>query len=171
MTDTLLARTSRAMDSLLAPRISRRDRPLTRVDDRPVAINTLDDEDAADVLPFQLEDGRVRYAVSLRERRTTARGASLLASIVMVWDSSGAWRQVIFRPTLIEYRRHRLSRAYDGLTPPVFWRRLQPVSGFAFRRDYLWMEQVNVEDGGVLWVILEPRGNTVVAAAEVEGPC
>jgi hypothetical protein len=45
------------------------------------------------------------------------------------------------------------------------------VSGFAFRRDYLWMEQVNVEDGSVLWVILEPRGNTVVAAAEMEGPC
>ena len=171
MIDTLLAWTSRAMDSLLTPRISRRDLPLTRVGAPLVAVNTLDDEDAADVMPFQLEDGRVRYAVSLRERWATARGATLLASIVMVWDSTGSWRQVVFRPTLIEYRRRRLARAYDGLTPPVFWRRLQPVSGFAFRRDYLWMEQVNVEDGGVLWVILEPRGNTVVAAAEVEGPC
>ena len=53
----------------------------------------------------------------------------------------------------------------------LFWRRLAPVSGFAFKRDYLWMEQVNVEDGTVLWVILEPRGNTVVAAAEMDGPC
>jgi len=33
------------------------------------------------------------------------------------------------------------------------------------------MEQVNVADQSVLWVILEPRSNTVVAAAEMEGPC
>ena len=89
----------------------------------------------------------------------------------MVWDGTGAWQQTIFRPTLLEYRRNRPARAYGGATPAVYWRRMQPVSGFAFKRDYLWMEQVNVEDGSVLWVILEPRGNTVVAAAEMEGPC
>jgi len=171
LTDTLLAWTADAMDSMLSRRLSVHDLPLGRVPGRRPTINTLDDDDAADVVAFQLEDGRIRYAVSLRERRVTARGAALLASTVMVWDASGVWRQVVFRPTLIEYRRHRMARSYDGLTPPVFWRRLQPVSGFAFRRDYIWMEQVNVEDGGVLWVMIEPRGNTVVAAAEVEGPC
>jgi hypothetical protein len=95
----------------------------------------------------------------------------VLAAIVMIWDATGSWRQVVFRPTLLEYRRHRTVRAYAGLTGPHFWRRLEPVSGFAFGRDYLWMEQVNVEDGSVLWVMLEPRGNTIVAAAEMEGPC
>jgi hypothetical protein len=45
------------------------------------------------------------------------------------------------------------------------------VSGFAFGRDYLWMEQVNVGDGSILWLILEPRGNNLVPAAEVDGPC
>jgi hypothetical protein len=171
LTDTLLAWTADAMDSMVSRRLSMHDLPLSRVAGGRPAINTLDDDDAADVVAFQLEDGRVRYAVSLRERRTTARGATLLASTVMVWDAGGVWRQVVFRPTLIEYRRHRLARSYDGLTPPVFWRRLQPVSGFAFRRDYIWMEQVNAEDGGVLWVMIEPRGNLVVAAAEVEDPC
>jgi hypothetical protein len=136
-----------------------------------LSLNGLADEDAADVLAFRLDDSRVRYAVSLRERQRTARGNEVLAATVMVWDGSGSWRQTIFRPTLLEYRRRRLARAYTGSTPPLYWRRLEAVSGFAFRRDYLWMEQVNVEDGSVLWVILEPRGNTVVAAAEMEGPC
>ena len=171
LTDTLLEWTRTAMDSMVTRRLRSYDLPLVPLADRRPVINTLEDEDAADVVAFQLEDGRVRYAVSLRERRTTARGAMVLLSTVMVWDATGAWRQVVFRPTLIEYRRQRLTRSYGGLTPPVFWRRLQPVSGFAFRRDYIWMEQINVEDRGVLWVMIEPRGNTIVAAAEVEGPC
>jgi hypothetical protein len=33
------------------------------------------------------------------------------------------------------------------------------------------MEQVNVRDGRVVWGIIQPRGNVVVAAAEVEGVC
>jgi hypothetical protein len=33
------------------------------------------------------------------------------------------------------------------------------------------MEQVDVRDGSVLWGIIQPRGNVVVAAAQVEGPC
>lgn len=171
LTDSLLAWTSQVMDSLLARELTARDLPLTRRDDVTLGINGLEDDDAADVLSFRLENGRVRHAVSLRERRQTARGVDVLAAIVMIWDGGGQWRQVVFRPTLLEYRRHRLIRAYAGVTAPLFWRRLEPVSGFAFGRDYLWMEQVNVEDGSVLWVILEPRGNTIVAAAEMEGPC
>jgi hypothetical protein len=113
----------------------------------------------------------VRYAVSLRERRRTARGAEILAATVMIWDASGGWRQTAFRPTLLEYRRSRPRRAYAGATPPVYWRRLDAVSGFAFGRDYIWMEQVDVEEGNVLWVVLEPQSNTVVAAAEMENRC
>ncbi len=171
LTDSLLAWTSRAMDSLLSGTLSARDRPLSHPAGLPQAINGLADEDAADVLAFRLDDGRIRYAVSLRESLRTERGIAAQAAIVMVWDATGSWRQIVFRPTLLEYRRNRLSRAYGGVTPPLFWRRLAPVSGFAFKRDYLWLEQVNVEDGTVLWVILEPRGNTVVAAAEMDGPC
>jgi len=171
LTDSLLAWTSRAMDSLLTRALAARDRPLSHPMGLPTAINGLGDEDAADVLAFRLDDGRIRYAVSLREGLRTGRGVAVQAAIVMVWDATGSWRQIVFRPTLLEHRRNRLTRAYGGVTPPLFWRRLAPVSGFAFKRDYLWLEQVNVEDGTVLWVILEPRGNTVVAAAEMERPC
>lgn len=169
--DSLIEWTARAMDSALDRKLSSRDAPLARESGVELSLNGLADEDAADILAFRLDDGRIRYAVSLRERRRTARGTELLAAVVMVWDGTGAWQQTIFRPTLLEYRRYRPARAYAGTTPAVYWRRLQTVSGFAFKRDYLWMEQVNVEDGSVLWVILEPRGNTVVAAAEMEGPC
>ncbi len=171
LTDSLLAWTARTMDSLLTEDLSPRDLPLARAAGTVLSLNGLEDDDAADVLSFRLDDGRVRHAVSLRERRRTARGVEVLAAIVMIWDATGSWQQVVFRPTLLEYRRHRVVRAYAGLTGPHFWRRLEPVSGFAFGRDYLWMEQVNVEDGSVLWVMLEPRGNTIVAAAEMEGPC
>lgn len=169
LTRQLLANTERVMDSLLTPQLSTRERPLGPVPAR-IEINSLEDIDAADVLSFQLEDGRVRYAVSLRERRTLATGDTVLTAGVMVWDSSGAWRQAVFRPTMLELRRGRLSpRGHQR--PGVFWRRLDAVSGFAFGRDYLWMEQVNVEDGSILWGVVEPRGNAVVAAAEVDGPC
>jgi hypothetical protein len=171
LSDSLLGWTSRVMDSLLTRALSARDRPLSHPLRLPHAINGLDDENAADVLAFRLDDGRIRYGVSLREDLRTERGIPVQGAIVMVWDASGTWQQVVFRPTLLEYRRGRPSRAYAGITPPLFWRRLAAVSGFAFKRDYLWMEQMNVEDGSVLWVILEPRGNTVVAAAEMDGPC
>jgi hypothetical protein len=171
LTDSLLSWTSGVMDSLLTRELAPRDRPLAHLTGLPSAINGLDDEDAADVLAFRLDDGRIRYAVSLREALRTERGAPVQGAIVMVWDAGGTWQQIVFRPTLLEYRRNRLSRAYGGITPSLFWRRLAPVSGFAFKRDYLWMEQVNVEDGTILWVILEPRGNTIVAAAEMDGPC
>ncbi|MBK6420711.1 MAG: hypothetical protein IPI38_14480 [Gemmatimonadetes bacterium] len=168
--DSLVGWTRRAMDSLVALRATARDLPLTPAPAAPLALNGLEDDDAADLQPFRLDDGRIRYAVSLRERRRTAQGTEVLAAIVMAWDATGAWQQVIFRPTLLEYRRNRLVRGH-GTTPPLFWRRLAPVSGFAYGRDYLWMEQVDVEAGRVLWVILEPRSNTVVAAADMDGPC
>jgi hypothetical protein len=88
----------------------------------------------------------------------------------MAWDSAGAWQQVIFRPTVVSLRRGRLA-PYGALRRGLFWRRLQPISDFAFERDNLWMEQVDVRDGSVLWGIIQPRGNVVVAAAQVEGPC
>ncbi len=171
LTDSLIEWTARATDSMLARQLTGRDLPLARAANAPLSLNGLEDEDAVDVLGFRLDDGRIRYAVSLRERRRTARGLEVLAAAVMVWDATGSWRQVVFRPTLLEYRRRRLARAYAGATRALYWRRLDAVSGFAFNRDYLWMEQVDVEDGSVLWVMLEPRSNTVVAAAEMEGPC
>ncbi len=168
--DSLIAWTRRAMDSLVALRAPSRDLPLVPAPAAPLDLNGLGDDDAADLQPFRLDDGRIRYAVSLRERRRTAQGLEVLAAIVMAWDATGAWQQVIFRPTLLEYRRHRLVRGH-GSAPPLFWRRLVPVSGFAYGRDYLWMEQVDVEADRVLWVILEPRSNTVVAAADMDGTC
>ncbi len=88
----------------------------------------------------------------------------------MVWDSAGAWRQDIFRPTLLRLRGGRLV-PWSGRGRPIYWRRLQPISDFAFRRDNLWLEQVDVRDGSVRWGIVQPRENVVVAAAEVDGPC
>jgi len=170
LTDSLLGRTREVMDSLLERRLPARDLPLERTAGR-IAVNTLDNEDAADVLAFRLDDGRIRYAVSLRERRRTGRGGHALAAIVMVWDRTLIWRQVVFRPTLLQYGRREPVRSLDGRTLPLYWRRLQTVSGFAFGRDYLWMEQVDVSGGQVRWVILEPKSNTVVAAADVEDGC
>ncbi len=169
--DDLLSRTRRVMDSLVSRMAPPRALPLEPYPSGPLDLNGLEDIDAADLQPFRLDDGRIRYAVSLRERRRTARGDAVVAAIVMAWDASGTWQQVIFRPTLLELRGGRPVRAHGGTTFPLFWRRLMPVSGFAYGRDYLWMEQVDVEADRVLWVILEPRGNTVVAAAEMEGPC
>ncbi len=166
----LLRRTERAMDSVLARTLPSREQLAPREPGERIEINTLEDIDAADVLPFNLEDGRVRYAISLRERRLTAEGEEVMAATVMAWDSAGAWQQFIFRPILLDLHRGRMAARGTGRLP-VFWRRLEAVSGFAFGRDYLWMEQVDVKDGSVLWAILEPRSNTVVAAAEVDGPC
>jgi hypothetical protein len=169
--DTLLDATRAVMDSLLDDRIDRRDAPLDPGTRHRLTINTLDDWNAADIAAFRLDDGRIRYAVSLREARRTARGRDALAAVAMVWDASLAWRQVVFRPTLLEVDRHGPGRALGGRTAPVYWRRLSAVSGFAFGRDYLWMEQVDVQADQVEWVILEPRGNTVVAAALVSDRC
>jgi hypothetical protein len=168
LVDELIARTARVMDSTLALRV--RSLSLRPVDDPRLEINTLSDIDAADVISFRPATGALRFAVSLRERRVTDAGDTLLAATVMAWDSAGAWQQVIFRPTLVSLRRGRLA-PHGALPRALFWRRLQPISDFGFERDNLWMEQVDVRDGSVLWGIIQPRGNVVVAAAQVEGPC
>jgi hypothetical protein len=167
LVDELMARTARVMDSTLRSRLRSSLRP---ADDPRLEINTLSDIDAADVISFRPAAGAVRFAISLRARRITDGGDTLLAATVMVWDSTGAWQQVIFRPTVVSLRRGRLG-PYGALRRSHFWRRLQPISDFAFERDNLWMEQVDVRDGSVLWGIIQPRGNVVVAAAQVEGPC
>jgi hypothetical protein len=168
LTDVLIGRTAAAMDSMLA--VNFRALALRRPDDPRLEINTLADVDAADVIAYRSGPGTVRYAVSLRVRRITGGNDTLLAAGVMAWDSAGAWQQTIFRPTLVSLRRGRLA-PYGSLRRSIFWRRLQPISDFAFTRDNLWMEQVDVRRESVLWGILQPRGNVVVAAAEVEASC
>ena len=164
----LVDRTRRAMDSSLAaqhPTV--RARP---VSDRPIEINSLGDIDAGDVTPFHVGDGRVRYAVSLRERRVQeASRDTLVAAGVMVWDGEGTWQQFVFRPTYLITRRGHLTPFRSGRAH--FWRKLGAVSDFGFDRDNLWMEQVDVRDGTVLWGIIQPSDNVVVAAAEMESEC
>jgi hypothetical protein len=169
LTGELVGRTERVLDSVLntnSPSLDLRADPDTRIE-----INTLADADAADVIAFRMADDRVRYAVSLRARRIAVPGDTLLATAVMVWDSAGAWQQTIFRPTLLALRRGRIEPWGAAARRPIYWRRLQPISDFAFRGDDLWMEQVDVRDGSVRWGIVQPRENLVVAAAEVDGPC
>lgn len=168
LTDELVSRTERALDSTLAA--DSRALGLEADPDRPLEINTLADVDAADVTAFRVDAERLRYAVSLRVRRVAARGDTLVANAVMVWDSAGAWRQAIFRPTLLRLRGGRLE-PWGSRGRPIYWRRLQPISDFAFPRDGLWMEQVDARDGSVRWGVIEPRENVVVAGAEVDGPC
>jgi hypothetical protein len=168
LTGELVGRTERWLDSTLGAHyraLELRPDPRARIE-----INTLADVDAADVIPFRVDAGRWRYAVSLRARRISARSDTLVATAVMVWDSAGAWQQAIFRPTLLRLRSGRVE-PWGGRGRPVYWRRLQPISDFAFPRDGLWMEQVDARDGSVRWGIVEPRENLVVAAAEVDGPC
>ena len=157
------------MDSIVADRYpSLQLRPLHAAE---IEINTLADFDAADVIAFRAGPDRLRYAVSLRERRIRTGGRdTLVATSVMVWDSAGAWRQTVFEPTLLAAFGGRLD-AWGPVGRPLYWRRLQPISDVAYERDNLWMEQVNVRDNSVLWGVVQPRGNVVVAAAEVEGPC
>jgi hypothetical protein len=166
--DELLGRTAMVMDSVLAENF--RSLALRRPEDPRLEINTLSDFDAADVISFRPGPEAIRFAVSLRARRITGGGDTLVAATVMVWDSAGAWRQTIFRPTLISLRQGRLA-PYGALRRSLYWRGLQPISDFGFPRDNIWMEQVDVRGGGVLWGIIQPRGNVVVAAAEVEAPC
>jgi hypothetical protein len=168
LVDELVGRTARTMDSALA--VEFRSLRLQPAENGELEINTLADVDAADVIPFRTSPAKIRFAVSLRQRRVTAGGDTVLAATVMVWDSAGAWQQGIFRPTLVSLRRGRIV-PYGTLQRSFFWRRLQPISDFGFQRDNLWMEQVDVRTGSVLWGIIQPRGNVVVAAAEVEGSC
>jgi hypothetical protein len=172
LTGELVGRTERALDSTLGAGYRSLDLRPDR--DARIEVNTLADIDAADVIAFRASGERVRYAVSLRARRISAGGDTVVATTVMVWDSAGAWRQSIFRPTLLALRHGRLEpwRSGGGAgRRPIYWRRLQPISDFAFARDDLWMEQVDVRDGSVRWGIVQPGENLVVASAEVDGPC
>jgi hypothetical protein len=118
---------------------------------------------------FRAGVDRVRYAVSLRERRIATGGRdTLVATSVMVWDSAGAWQQTIFRPTVLAAYGGRLD-AFGQAGRPLYWRRLQPISDVAYPRDNR-MEQVNVRTGRCCGD-RAAAGNVVVAAAEVEGPC
>jgi hypothetical protein len=168
LVEDLIDRTSVAMDSVLA--VNFRSLALHRSVDPRLEVNTLADIDAADVTSYRSSPGTVRYAVSLRGRRITGGGDTLVAATVMTWDSAGAWQQTIFRPTLMSLSHGRLA-PYGALRRSLFWRRLQPISDFAFQRDNLWMEQVDVRRGSVLWGIIQPSGNVVVAAAEVDASC
>jgi hypothetical protein len=164
----LIVRTGGAMDSVFG-RSDRGGGLYPRKGGRRIALNALEEVDAADVLPFRVDGSRVRYAVALRERRRSIGGEDLLAATLMVWDSAGGWRQFVFHPALPTFNRGAPGPGSYG--PPVYWRRMEAVSEFAFERDYIWLEQVNVQDGSILWTVMEPSSNTVVAAAEVAGPC
>jgi hypothetical protein len=164
----LIERTSRYLDSTLAELYpGLQPRPLHG---ERIEVNTLADLGAADVIPFRAGADRIRYAVSLRQRRVLGGRDTLVTTGVMVWDSAGTWRQEIFRPTVLSSTGGRLD-AFGALGRPVYWRRLQPISDIAYSRDNIWMEQVNVRDGRVVWGIIQPGGNVVVAAAEVQGVC
>jgi hypothetical protein len=168
LVDRLLERTSRHLDSVLVaeyPGLQVRPLHAERIE-----VNTLADLGAADVIPFRAGEGRIRYAVSLRQRRVLGGRDTLVTTGVMVWDSAGTWRQDVFRPTVLASFGGRLD-AYGPIGRPVYWRRLQPISDIAYARDNIWMEQVNVRDGRIVWGIIQPAGNVVVAAAEVEGVC
>jgi hypothetical protein len=159
----LVERTRRDLDSTLAG-----DHPGLRLEPlaaRPLEVNTLADFDAADVIPIRMRAGEVRYAVSLRERRM-AGSDTLVEAGVTLWDSAGAWRQSVFRPVVLRLSGGRLE-PYRAGGRPLYWRRLQPISDVAYPRDNIWMEQVDGGDGRVIWGVIQPAENVVVAAAEV----
>lgn len=166
LTHELIQRTRQVMDSVLAAAVSGvRPGPALTPDPE---VNTLADVDAADVMAYHANETTVRYAVSLRERHV-AGADTLLSSAVMSWDETGNWRQMIFRPTWLRLRGGAI-RPF-ARERPVYWRRLAAVTDFGFQRDNLWMEQVDVSDGSIIWGIVQPADNVVVAAAEMDGPC
>ena len=129
LVDELIARTGRAMDSVLAgllPGLELRPPRRPRLE-----INTLFGRGCGGRDPFRSGAGRVRFAVSLRERRITAGDDTLLAATVMAWDSAGTWQQRSFGPTLLSFVGGRLA-PYGALRRSIFWRRLQPISDFGF---------------------------------------
>jgi hypothetical protein len=166
VTDTLLARTGRSLDSALAerhPGLGLRPAGPVRIE-----VNTLADLDAADVIPIWSAAG-VRYAVSLRVRRVSGPD-TLVAAGVMLWDGAATRSRAIFTPTLFRVTEARLD-PFEPRGRPVYWRRLQPISDAAYPRDDIWLEQVDVRDGRVIWGVIQPEENVVVAAAEANGGC
>ena len=168
--DSLLARSERAVDSVIEQRLPGGLLPLRPLGRGPLEINTLADIDAADVVSMWGADDRVRYAVALRVRRVTSQADTLLASAVLVWDSAGRNAQTVLRPTILGLRGGQ-PRAFGGEWRTMYWRRLEAISGFGSGRDYLWLEQVHPTTHSVIWGVIAPVTNTVVAAARVVGPC
>jgi len=163
LVDTLIARTRRDLDSTLAaahPGLGLE--PSTA---QPLEVNTLADLDAADVIAVRMAEAEVGYAVSLRERRRAGTD-TLVEAGVMLWDSAGTRRQALFRPVLLRLSGARLEPYQPG-GRPLYWRRLQPISDVAYPRDNIWMEQVDARDGRVIWGVVQPKENVVVAAAKV----
>jgi hypothetical protein len=170
MEDQLIARTASDMDSVLATRLPRSISSLRVPQGQRLLIDPLEDIDAAEVVPVWAGSSRTRYAVAIRARRLTPQGDTLLASTVMIWDTAGTWRQTVLSPTLVQIRRGQI-RPFDDGSLPLYWRHLDAVSGFGLDRDYLIVEQVDVQDQSIIWGAIEVRSNEVVGAAEVGGAC
>lgn len=169
--EELIARTTRDMDSVLAGRLPRSATPLDVPNGQRLLVDPLEDIDAAEVVPVWVGSERVRYAVAIRARRTTPSGETLLASTVMVWDSAATWRQTVLSPTVLLLRNGQLREYPAGGALPLYWRRLDAISGFGMDRDYLFVEQVDVAEQSIIWGAVEVRSNEVVGAAEVGGAC
>jgi hypothetical protein len=167
----LIARTTRDMDSVLAVRLPRAAGPLETPNGQRLMIDPLEDIDAAEVVPVWVGTDRVRYAVAIRARRITPAGETLLASTVMIWAADTSWRQTVLSPTVVLLHRGQLREYAAGGALPLYWRRLDAISGFGMDRDYLFVEQVDVAEQSVLWGAIEVRSNDVVGAAEVGGAC
>ena len=169
--EELIARTARDMDSVLAARLPRAATPLEVPNGQRLMIDPLEDIDAAEVVPVWVGTDRVRYAVAIRARRITPAGETLLASTVMIWAADTSWRQTVLSPTVMLLRNGQLREFEAAGMPPLYWRRLDAISGFGMDRDYLFVEQVDVAEQSVLWGAIEVRSNDVVGAAEVGGVC
>jgi len=169
--DELIARTTRDMDSVLTARLPRAANPLETPSGQRLMIDPLEDIDAAEVVPVWVGSERVRYAVAIRARRITPQGETLLASTVMIWAADTTWRQTVLSPTVMLLRNGQLREFEAAGAMPLYWRRLDAISGFGMDRDYLFVEQVDVAEQSVLWGAIEVRSNDVVGAAEVGGVC
>ena len=168
--DSLLARSERAVDSAIGQRLPGELLPLRVLDHTPLEINSLEDIDAADVVAMWSADDLVSYAVALRVRRVTSQTDTLLVSAVLMWDSAGQNAHTVLRPTILGLRGGQPT-AFSGEWRTMYWRRLEAISGFGSGRDYLWLEQVHPSEPSVVWGVVSPVTNTVVAAARVVGPC
>jgi hypothetical protein len=89
----------------------------------------------------------------------------------MIWAADTSWRQTVLSPTVMLLRNGQLREFEAAGALPVYWRRLDAISGFGMDRDYLFVEQVDVAEQSVLWGAIEVRSNDVVGAAEVGGAC
>jgi len=159
------------MDSVLAVRLPRSATPLETPGGQRLMIDPLEDIDAAEVVPVWVGTDQVRYAIAIRARRHTPSGETLLASTVMIWSADTSWRQTVLSPTVMLLRNGQLREFESAGTLPLYWRRLDAISGFGMDRDYLFIEQVDVAAQSVIWGAIEVRSNEVVGAAEVGGVC